>query len=218
MYTGFTLPNDFYEILGVSRGATAEEIRSAYRKVALKLHPDRNPGNRDAERRFKEASEAFTVLSDAGNRSKYDSARSAPAPGPAFRETPHYNYPVADVQVEFELGAGEFRAGCLKAVTVSRRRGCPDCRGMGRVSGQTIRCVMCDGAGCSACGGRGTIQATTCNRCWGTGSDKEQTRLVVSVPPGTKPSRTRQRFLASGILWERFQGMFYVDALARLRA
>ena len=64
--------NDFYEILGVSREATAEEVKKAYRKKALKNHPDKNPGDPDAEKRFKEISEAYEVLSDDQKRQVYD--------------------------------------------------------------------------------------------------------------------------------------------------
>jgi molecular chaperone DnaJ len=63
---------DYYEVLGISRTASEQEIKSAYRKLALRHHPDRNPGNRDAEEKFKEAAEAYAVLADPQKRSMYD--------------------------------------------------------------------------------------------------------------------------------------------------
>lgn len=66
------MKRDYYEILGVSKSSTAEEIKKAYRKVAMQYHPDKNPGNKEAEEKFKEAAEAYEVLSDADKRSQYD--------------------------------------------------------------------------------------------------------------------------------------------------
>jgi molecular chaperone DnaJ len=63
---------DFYEILGVSKSASADEIKKAYRKVAMQFHPDRNPGDKSAEDKFKEAAEAYEILSDADKKAKYD--------------------------------------------------------------------------------------------------------------------------------------------------
>jgi molecular chaperone DnaJ len=63
---------DFYEILGVSKSASADEIKKAYRKVAMQFHPDRNPGDKQAEEKFKEAAEAYEILSDTDKKAKYD--------------------------------------------------------------------------------------------------------------------------------------------------
>ena len=66
------MPRDYYEVLGVARDAETAQIKRAYRKAAMKFHPDRNPGDEEAEERFKEAAEAFEVLSDAEKRQLYD--------------------------------------------------------------------------------------------------------------------------------------------------
>ena len=63
---------DYYEVLGVSKNATDAEIKAAYKKMAIKYHPDRNPGNKEAEEKFKEAAEAYDVLHDPEKRQRYD--------------------------------------------------------------------------------------------------------------------------------------------------
>lgn len=77
-----TTKRDYYEVLGVSKSASADEIKKAYRKVAMQFHPDRNPGDKEAEEKFKEAAEAYDVLSNEEKKSKYDRfGHQAFAPG-----------------------------------------------------------------------------------------------------------------------------------------
>ena len=63
---------DYYEILGVNRSASADELKKAYRKIALKYHPDKNPDDKEAEKIFKEAAEAYSILSDSKKKAQYD--------------------------------------------------------------------------------------------------------------------------------------------------
>ena len=63
---------DYYEVLGVEKTATADQIKKAYRKLAIQYHPDKNPGDKEAEEKFKEAAEAYSVLSDENKRARYD--------------------------------------------------------------------------------------------------------------------------------------------------
>jgi molecular chaperone DnaJ len=79
------MKKDFYEILGLSKTASAEEIKKAYRKVAMQFHPDRNPGNKEAEEKFKEAAEAYEILGDADKRAQYDRFGHAAFSGAAGR-------------------------------------------------------------------------------------------------------------------------------------
>jgi len=86
---------DYYQVLGLKKGATAEEIKKAYRKLAVKYHPDKNPGNKEAEDRFKEINEAYAVLSDPQKKQQYDQFGSA-----GF----HQRYSQEDIFRGFDVG------------------------------------------------------------------------------------------------------------------
>src|SRR5260370_42034830 len=87
---------DYYDVLGVNREAEGEEIKRAYRRLAMQYHPDRNVGNPEAEERFKEAAEAYEILHDAEKRQRYDRYGHAGLEG---MNVPHFN----DAQSVFDL-------------------------------------------------------------------------------------------------------------------
>lgn len=171
---------DYYEVLGVSRTADAGELKRAYRRLALEFHPDRNPDNPEAEARFKEASEAFQVLSDAEKRSVYDRFGHAGLSGSggsgfggagfsdlgdifsAFsdifgdvfgggrRGGPREPARGSDVEARLTLTLLEAATGVTKQVKVRRRVVCETCDGSGAAPGSRPET-------CQQCGGRGQV-------------------------------------------------------------
>ena len=185
---------DYYEVLGVSHGASADEVKKAYRKLALQYHPDRNHGDHHAADKFNEATEAFEVLSDPQKRDRYDRYGHAGVDGMPHgagvdigdlfgdllgsffgggggggrrRHGPH---PGRDVQVVFDLELLEAATGVKKSVTVQREDQCEPCGGTGAKPGSKP-------APCRRCGGQGVViqrqgffqVQQTCRACGGQG-------------------------------------------------
>src|SRR5512143_1799322 len=105
-------PRDYYEVLGVGREASEDEIKKAYRKLAFQHHPDRNPGDKEAEAKFKEATEAYEVLRDAQKRARYDQfghAATGGAAGGPGTGADFSGFDLADALRAFmrDFGAGE---------------------------------------------------------------------------------------------------------------
>jgi curved DNA-binding protein len=98
---------DYYETLGLKKGATADEIKKAFRKLAVKYHPDKNPGDKKAEERFKEINEAYAVLSDPEKKSQYDQFGSAGFHQRFSQEDIFRNFNANDIFREFNLGGDD---------------------------------------------------------------------------------------------------------------
>ncbi|MGO8902917.1 MAG: molecular chaperone DnaJ [Isosphaeraceae bacterium] len=191
-----TTKRDFYEVLGVARDSDADDVKRAYRQMALKFHPDRNPGDKDAEKKFKEAAEAYEVLSDPEKRQRYDRYGHAGLDGAAvhdfrstddimsafsdifggglfgdlFGERRRGPRPGPDLLMKLEIELVEAARGTSRGIEVSRQEFCSDCRGSGSRKGTSPTT-------CNYCGGRGQIVqargffqvATTCPACGGDG-------------------------------------------------
>jgi molecular chaperone DnaJ len=187
---------DYYEVLGVDRKSSEDEIKKAYRKLAMQHHPDRNPGDQQSEARFKEAAEAYGVLSDANQRARYDqfghqAFAGGQYAGPQFtnvedifeafggtifgdlfgggrrRAGPHAG---RDLQVKLDVTLEEIDTGTKRTIALKRKEHCPGCKGSGAKPGTGP-------SACTTCGGRGQIHrnqgfftmATPCPRCRGAG-------------------------------------------------
>jgi curved DNA-binding protein len=130
---------EYYKILGVSKTATADEIKKAYRKLALKFHPDKNPDNKEAEDKFKKISEAYAVLSDTKKRQEYDTYGSAGFQQRYSQEDIFRGFDLNDILNQFGFGGGSFRSGSFRT---SGGGGNP----FGNIFGQGGR--GCGGGGC----------------------------------------------------------------------
>lgn len=188
---------DYYEVLSVARTANDDEIKRAYRQLAKKYHPDLNPGNSEAEEKFKESAEAYEVLRDPQKRQIYDQYGHAGLEGRGFHgfsgvDDVFSNFgdifdsffgfgpgtrrrrdaPVGgdDLQTRVEISFQEAVKGVTRTVEIERDVTCKVCTGSGVEPGFSVET-------CSTCGGRGQVQhtrgffsiATTCPRCHGSG-------------------------------------------------
>ena len=103
---------DYYEVLGVGKEASAEEIKKAYRKMAIKYHPDKNPGDKEAEEKFKEAAEAYDVLSNADKKQRYDRFGHAGVDGAAGGGFGGGGFSMEDIFSQFgDIFGGHFGGG-----------------------------------------------------------------------------------------------------------
>jgi len=183
---------DYYEILGVAQSAPVDEIKRAYRKLAVELHPDRNPDDPRAEERFKQASQAYAILSDPEKRKRYDrvghSAFSGDGGGGGFDPADFDAFgdligglfgdifrgrkgrKAKDLRYDLTVSFEEAARGCEKVIELTRNVTCTTCSGSGAAAGHAPTvCPACRGKG-EVRYQRGLLPATRpCNACRGTG-------------------------------------------------
>ncbi len=189
------MKRDYYEVLGVSRTATPQEMKSAYRKLAIQFHPDKNPGDAAAEEKFKECTEAYEVLSDAEKRARYDRFGHQ-APGGFGGGAQGFNdisdifgdifgemfgggrrqrnnggrQRGSDLRYNLSIGFTEAATGTEAKIKIPRHRSCETCKGLGAKPGTTAKtCPTCHGAG-ELRMTQGFFQISrTCGQCAGAG-------------------------------------------------
>jgi molecular chaperone DnaJ len=206
-----TTKRDYYEVLGVSRNAAPDEIKRAYRKCALKYHPDRNREDPDAEVKFKESAEAYEVLSNPDKRQRYDQFGHAGVSGGGMHDFTHMGVDDifsmfddifggmfggrrtrrrgADLQAEMVITLKDVAGGAEKTLEFAREDHCDECGGTGAAPGSERQT-------CGTCGGYGQVEqaggfaslfgrvVTTCPSCRGRG-------VMVTTP--CRPCRGRGR-------------------------
>ena len=193
---GVTHSRDLYEVLGVGRAATPTDLKKAYRLLAIRYHPDKCPDNKDAEDKFKEAANAYHILSDPEKRGVYDrqgldGLRHGDAGGPpagfesveavfsAFgdlfgdffsgRMRDRHQTRGADLRLELPLKFHEAVWGTSKDVKVTRSVGCARCATTGSASAKVDACQQCQGRGQVVHAQGFFMVQTTCSRCLGSG-------------------------------------------------
>jgi curved DNA-binding protein len=210
---------DYYEVLGVGRSASADEIKTAYRKLARKFHPDLNPGDKAAEERFKELQEAYDVLSDTENRKLYDqygenwkAVKQGGGPPPTGRESSRRARGPTAEGVNFEdfdfgsfSGAGGFDV--FDEMFSSARGGARAGRGRRSSRGHDVEAElelsleeahrgarrtlqMQVAEVCPTCNGTGLVNDKTCQTCGGLGQVLKPKTLEVNIPAGVRDGST----------------------------
>jgi len=208
-----TPSGDYYEILGIGRNAGQDEIKAAYRKAALKHHPDRNPGDKAAEEAFKKASEAYSVLGDPQRRARYDrfgTAGDVPGSGGVPWDSEVFSdfsdllgglfgfgdlfgggrrsgfraQRGADLRYDLHMTLEESFAGREESVEIPREIPCADCKGSGSRTGKRTTCQTCRGQGTVAYRQGFFTVSRTCSHCSGAGE-------VVQDPCGACRGRGR---------------------------
>ena len=175
---------DYYEVLGVAKNANADEIKKAYRKAAIKYHPDKNPGDKEAEEKFKEAAEAYDVLSNPDKRARYDQFGHAGMSGAAggaggFGGFSGGGFSMEDIFSQFgDIFGGHFGGGFRSSGGGTRVSRGSDIRVKVRLTlseianGTTKKLKITKTIACDKCGGSGAKDANgyaTCSTCGGSG-------------------------------------------------
>ena len=221
--------SDFYEVLGIAKGASDDEIKKAYRKLAMKYHPDRNPDNKEAEEKFKEIQNAYAILSDPQKKAAYDQYGHAGVDpnmgggagggfgggfdfggfGDIFSEmfggggrggARQTDYSGADLRYDLEITLEEAAHGVKKTIRIPTHEVCDVCHGTGAKAGtQAQTCSTCKGSG-NVYMRQGIFQMQqTCPTCHGRGQEIKEPCIKCHGDGLVKTSRTLEVNIPAGV-------------------
>ena len=222
------MSQDLYETLGVSKGASDSEIKKAYRKLAMKYHPDKNPGDKSAEQKFKEATNAYDVLKDPGKRQQYDTFGSTDGPRGGFDGFGSGGFESSsfsdifneffgdtggrrstgrsaqnrgsDLRYNLEVSLEEAYNGAEKEISFSCASKCSSCKGTGSSSNKAAEsCSSCNGAGKVRMQQGFFIVEKTCHDCGGSGKTIADPCRICNGSGRTEKQKTLKVKIPSGI-------------------
>lgn len=197
-----------YDVLGVASNASASDIKNAYKQLAKKYHPDKNPGNPTAEKRFKEISAAYAVLNDQQSRATYDQQLRAPTINfdpfgdMGFEGIFSHQYTFKenlDIAISLNIPFLDARYIQKRTIRFARKVLCKECKGSGGKTFHAKNCYACRGQGktiktllgglyqtiqiCDTCKGKGCVVKEVCPKCKD-GFTRETSQIEVSIPAG----------------------------------
>lgn len=196
-----------YDVLGVSPNASEEEIKQAYRKLAFKYHPDRNAGDQDAEKKFKEIQNAYDKIQNKQSEPAAWSGDPFASGFDIFHDFFGFGHPRnqrpnkgRDISADCTISFLDAARGCTTNVNLRRGEACPTCSGSGAASDGIDVCSACQGQGavsyrqgnmtvsttCGRCGGHGKTITKPCNDCNGDGIIKDTVSIQINIPQGIK--------------------------------
>jgi molecular chaperone DnaJ len=210
-----------YEILGINASASEDEVKKAYRKLAMQYHPDRNPGDPEAEIKFKEITNAYESLTNPSDQGDYQDLFSD-----VFSQMFNFGHQRQntqyDIHMETPLDFWEAADGCTKTLNVPKMTECSDCKGSGSAESQT--CLFCAGQGrrnqrqgnmtitmpCTNCKGTGKRSVKECKPCSGKGYHRSESPMTVDFPKGTQDQMT-MRVIGGGNTFGKQAGSLFVS-------
>lgn len=197
------MSQDYYAVLELNRNCSQEEIEKSYKKLALRYHPDRNPGDAASAEKFMRIQSAYDTLRDPEKRRQYDNP-PMPMMNPFFHHADMFDTEDLDIRLLCAVTLPEAIRGATKTITIQKKQPCSSCRGTG--FSDFVTCNFCQGRGtavnafnnffkfqtlCGNCQGKGRLGTNKCNTCLGNKYESPQeTTININIPKGIQTGMT----------------------------